>query len=158
LKILVAIVFAFQISNAISCDNLELKKSSLKADIYYQYAPFGKLLVAEDHLFFSTDKPNKLTINFVEEPYSATVYTDIHTSTVNDHKIAHVSYEYKNTESGVTYSNQKVVMLEDNIAKVSMYDWKRGKKIILHFSEYTDQEWNDMDCPSSGELFKSYSL
>ena len=49
-------------------------------------------------------------------------------------------------------------MLEDNIAKVSMYDWKRGKKIILHFSEYTDQEWNDMDCPSSGELFKSYSL
>ena len=148
MKTVVAILALMSISNVFSCDDIELKNSSIKADIYYQYAPFGKAEVVKDHVMYSTNRAHGLTINFEEKPYVITIALDIHTSSIDNQKVIELAYTFRNTDNEQTYSNSKIVKLENGSKKISIYDWKHGRKMNFVFKDFLEIEWQEMSCPN----------
>ena len=134
--------------NVFACDDLELLDRTIKTDIYYQYAPFGKMEVAKDHVMAAkVDGPHRLTINFKEKPYKITILFDIKRSSIGDQKIVDLTYKFENTEDGKTYENAKLVKLVNGKKKVGIYDWIHGRKMIFVFKDFSDTEWSEMTCP-----------
>ena len=149
MKKLITFLFVFSVMSAFACDDMELERRSIKADINYQYAPFSKVKVVEDHVMYSSlDKPHKLTINFEDRPYKIITKFDIHPSLIDGEKIIDLAYEFKNTEDGRSYKNSKVVKLKDGKKKVAIYDWIHGRRMIFTFKDFSQEEWSEMRCPN----------
>ena len=141
---LLGMILAF---NAFTCDDLDLYNRTIKTDIYYQYAPFGKMEVVKNFPIFSSDKPYSLTINFKEKPYKISMLFDIKTSTINEKKIVDLKYKFENTEDGRTYESKKLVKLNKDKTKVGIYDWVHGRRMLFVMKDYTIEEWAAMACP-----------
>ena len=136
--------------NTFACDDVQLLNKSIKADIFYQYALLAKMEVAKDHVMYSTkETPHRLTINFKEKPYKITMLFDINHSTIGGQKIIDLNYTFENTETGKTYENSKLVKLKNGTAKVGVYDWIHGRRMIFKFNDFSEQEWSEMACPNT---------
>lgn len=136
-------------SRLFACDDLNLLRHSIKSDIYYQYAPFGKMEVVKDHVMVSTqDKPHRLTIIFKEKPYKITLFLDIEKSSIGDQKIIDLTYKFENTDDGKTYENSKLVKLKNGTRKIGIYDLVHGRRMIFVFNDFTANEWSELNCPN----------
>ncbi len=149
MKKLIALLSVFGVMSAFACDDMELERRAIKTDIYYQYAPFGKAKVVEDHVMYSSlDKAHKLTINFEDRPYKIITKFDIHPSSIDGEKVIDLTYKFKNTDDGRYYKNSKVVKLKNGKKKVAIYDWIHGRRMIFMFKDFSEEEWSEMRCPN----------
>lgn len=149
MKNLIALIALLGVFNVFACDDMELAKKTVKADIMYQYAPFGKMTAASDIVINSSKGRDSLSINFKDKPYKINNYFDVNTSLIDGEKTVEISYEFVNTDDGKTYSNSKLVKLKNGKKKVGIYDWVHGRRMIFVFKEISDEQWSEMSCPGN---------
>ena len=149
MKLILSLVFVFSSFNVFSCDDLDLRDRSIKADLFYQYAPFASLEVAKDLVLYSTSKPGRLNISFKDDTYKIKVVFDIKRSIVNnDEKLLDLHFKSEDSELETSYETDKVVKIKNSPKKVNFYDWSRGRKMKFIFKEISLKEWSQMSCPN----------